>query len=149
DRVVAVGGDGTVNEVAQALVGTDVTLAIIPCGSGNGLALHLGIPSDLPAALALLDGGGRRVAIVTGRADGHVFCNVMGLGFDAEISRRFNRLTRRGLLAYAAIGLKTFWAHRPEPVRLTAEGRTLAMDVFMVALANADQYGNQARIAPR
>jgi diacylglycerol kinase family enzyme len=102
ERVVAVGGDGTMNETAQALVGASAALAIVPCGSGNGLALHLGLPTQPRRALALLvDATARVVAIDTGTANGHPFFNAMGLGFDAEISRRFNRLTRRSLTAYA------------------------------------------------
>jgi diacylglycerol kinase (ATP) len=97
------------NEIAQALVGARAALALVPCGSGNGLALHLGLPLRPRRALALLaDPTARVVAIDTGTANGHPFFNAMGLGFDAEISRRFNRLTRRGLPAYARTGLAAF-----------------------------------------
>ena len=148
-RVVAVGGDGTMNEVAQTLIGTSAALALVPCGSGNGLALHLGIPTSPRLALALLaDPAARVAAIDTGVANGHPFCNAMGLGFDAEISRRFNRLTRRGLPAYAVTGYAAFRGHEPESCVILGEGRREQMDIFVVAVANSDQYGNHALIAP-
>src|SRR5882724_10455351 len=148
-RVVAVGGDGTMNEVAQALIGAPAALALVPCGSGNGLALHLGIPTTPHRALELLaDPGSRVAAIDTGAANGHPFCNAMGLGFDAEISRRFNRLTRRGLPAYALTGHAAFRDHRPESCVIFAADRREKLDVFMIAVANSDQYGNRAYIAP-
>ena len=150
ERIVAVGGDGTMNEVAQALVGAPAALALLPCGSGNGLALHLGLPTRARGALALLaDRTARSVAIDTGAANGHPFFNAMGLGFDAEISRRFNRLTRRGLHAYAHTGLATFFRHRHERLTVSAgNGKRTTFDAFILAVANSDQYGNNARLAP-
>jgi YegS/Rv2252/BmrU family lipid kinase len=150
ERVVAVGGDGTMNEVAQALIGAPAALAILPCGSGNGLARHLGLPTRPQRALDLLaDTSARTVAIDTGAANGHPFFNVMGLGFDAEISRRFNRLTRRSLAAYAHTGLAAFFRHRHERVTVSAcNGKRTTFDAFIVAVANSDQYGNNARVAP-
>jgi YegS/Rv2252/BmrU family lipid kinase len=150
ERIVAVGGDGTMNEVAQALVGSPAALALVPCGSGNGLALHLGLPTQARRALALLaDDTARTVAIDTGTANGHPFFNVMGLGFDAEISLRFNRLSRRGLPAYARTGLAAFLRHRPEQVTISdSHGARMTLDAFIVAVANSDQYGNNARVAP-
>src|SRR5476649_1411141 len=102
-RVVAVGGDGTMNEVAQALIRSPAALALVPCGSGNGLARHLGIPLESRAALALAMNPAARLATIdTGTANGRLFCNVMGLGFDAEVSSRFGRGTRRGLSGYVS-----------------------------------------------
>jgi YegS/Rv2252/BmrU family lipid kinase len=149
-RVVAVGGDGTMNEVAHALVGTPAALALLPCGSGNGLALHLGLPTRPRRALALLaDSTARTVAIDTGAANGHPFFNAMGLGFDAEISRRFNLLTRRGLAAYAHTALSAFIRHRHEQITVSAgNGKPKTLDILFLAVANSDQYGNNARIAP-
>ncbi|MFA5058773.1 MAG: diacylglycerol kinase family protein, partial [Opitutaceae bacterium] len=143
-------GDGTMNEVAQALVGAPAALALLPCGSGNGLALHLGLPTRPRRALALLaDPTARIVAIDTGTANGHSFFNAMGLGFDAEISRRFNRLARRGLAAYARIGFTAFLHQRGEPVVIgDGNGTRETLDAFIVAVANSDQYGNHARLAP-
>jgi diacylglycerol kinase (ATP) len=149
-RIVALGGDGTMNEVAQALVDAPAALALVPCGSGNGLALHLGLPLRPGHALALLvDPAARVVAIDTGTANGRPFFNAMGLGFDAEISRRFNRLTRRGFAAYARTGLAAFIHHRHERVMVSdGHGTRETLDAFVVAVANSDQYGNHARLAP-
>lgn len=148
-RVIAVGGDGTMNEVAQALVDRPATLGLVPCGSGNGLALHLGIPTHPRRALALLaDETSRIAAIDTGSANGHLFCNAMGLGFDAEISRRFNRLARRGLPAYARTGLAAFMRAKAESCVISNGTQSHTFDAFIVAVANSDQYGNHALIAP-
>ena len=146
--VVAVGGDGTMNEVAQALIGTAAALALVPCGSGNGLALHLGMPRALDAALALAAGRGRVVTIDTGVVEGRPFINAMGVGLDAEVSHRFNRLTRRGLPAYVRTAVAAWRGLRTERVRIDSAGGVLDTDAFLVAVANSDQYGNHARIAP-
>lgn len=149
ERIIAVGGDGTMNETAQALLHSHASLGLVPCGSGNGLALHLGIPTALHSALALAaDENARVAAIDTGSANGRPFFNAMGCGFDAEISRRFNRLVRRGLAAYARIGLSAFRAWRSEWTLIHGAGRTEALSTLLVAVANSDQYGNGALIAP-
>ena len=148
-RVIAVGGDGTMNEIAPALLHSPAALGLVPCGSGNGLALHLGIPTRLSDALALAtDPAARIAAIDTGTANGRPFFNAMGSGFDADISRRFNRLTRRGLAAYARIGWSAFRARRSEWVVIHGGGQTKALLTLLVSVANSDQYGNNARIAP-
>ncbi len=147
--VVAVGGDGTMNEVAQGLLDTPAALALVPCGSGNGLALHLGLPRTPLAALQLATGAGARtVAVDTGVANGRPFFNAMGLGLDADVSRRFNRLVRRGLPAYVRVVLSTLRALRPERCVITAGPRREEIAVLLIAVANSDQYGNNARIAP-
>ncbi len=147
--VVAVGGDGTMNEVAQGLLHTPAALGLVPCGSGNGLALHLGVPLAPFAALALATAGGERIAAIdTGVADGHPFFNAMGLGLDAEVSARFNRLTRRGLPAYVRVAWQTWRETRPQRVTITAGDRAVTLDARLVTVANSDQYGNHARIAP-
>jgi YegS/Rv2252/BmrU family lipid kinase len=148
-RIVAVGGDGTVNEVAQALVHTPAAMGLVPCGSGNGLALHLGIPASLPGALDLATGTAGRVAeLDTGTVNGLPFFNAMGLGLDAEVSRRFNRLARRGLVAYARTAIAAFLSRRTERCTISVGGHVEEIDALLVAVANSDQYGNHARIAP-
>jgi diacylglycerol kinase family enzyme len=137
------------NEVAQGVVHTPAALALVPCGSGNGLALHVGLPLSPLAALAVATGPGGRVAAVdTGEADGRPFFNAMGLGLDAEVSARFNRLTRRGLPAYARTAWRTWRDLRAQTVTVSGGGRTERLEVLLVAVANSDQYGNHARIAP-
>ncbi len=149
ERIVAVGGDGTLNEVAQAVAGTSAVFALVPCGSGNGLALHLGIPVNPSRALELLVAGRSHVRTIdTGEVAGKSFFNAMGLGFDAEISRRFNQLTRRGLPAYFRTGIAAFRDHKPEQVTIISETRRVEMETFLLAVTNSDQYGNNARIAP-
>jgi len=148
-RVIAVGGDGTVNEVAQALVHTPTAMGLVPCGSGNGLALHLRIPGRLAAALELAVGVAGWVAeIDTGVANAFPFVNAMGMGLDADVGQRFNRLTRRGLPAYASTALAAFLGRRSERCLVTCGGRREAVDALLIAVANSDQYGNNARIAP-
>ena len=149
DRIIAVGGDGTMNETAQALRHSRAALGLVPCGSGNGLALFLGLPTGLRAALDLaVDPTARVAAIDTGTANGRPFFNAMGCGFDAEISRRFNRLARRGLPAYARIGLAAFHARQSQWTVIHGGGRSEALATLLVAVANSDQFGNGARIAP-
>lgn len=147
--VVAVGGDGTMNEVAQGVLHTPTALALVPCGSGNGLALHLGLPRSPLGALELATGaGGRLVSIDTGTANGRPFFNAMGLGLDADVSRRFNQLTRRGLPAYARVALQAWRERCGERCTIAGGGQREELDALLVAVANSDQYGNHARIAP-
>jgi diacylglycerol kinase family enzyme len=137
------------NEVAQGLLNTPAALALVPCGSGNGLALHLGLPRSTLGALQLAAGAGGRIATVdTGAANGRPFFNAMGLGLDADVSHRFNRLTRRGLPAYARVALAALRELRPQRCTIHGPGGRETLDVLLVAIANSDQYGNHARIAP-
>jgi YegS/Rv2252/BmrU family lipid kinase len=148
-RIVAVGGDGTVNEVAQALINTTAAMGLVPCGSGNGLALHLGLPKAPSEALALAAGtAGRTAAMDTGTVNGIPFVNAMGLGLDAEVASRFNRLVRRGLPAYTRTALAAFFSRGSERCHVTVGGRRESFDVLLIAVANSDQYGNNAKIAP-
>lgn len=148
-RVVAVGGDGTMNEVAQALVHTPGALGLVPCGSGNGLALHLKLPTSLDRALDLLHEERSAIAMIdTGTANGFPFFNAMGIGLDAEVSRRFNQLHRRGLPAYLRVAVASLKAFRPETFRLACDGAEHSGQAVLVCIANSDQYGNHARIAP-
>jgi len=148
-RVIAVGGDGTVNEVAQALLNSPAAMGLVPCGSGNGLALHLGMPTRLLAMLGLASGeDGRTAELDTGSVNGIPFVNAMGLGLDADVGRRFNQLTRRGLPAYARTALAAFLGRRSERCYVTAGGHRQTVDMLLIAVANSDQYGNNAKIAP-
>ena len=147
ELVVAIGGDGTLNEVATALIDTPATLGLIPCGSGNGLGRHLGVPDPGNGAYrTLLDG--RIRTIDTGSANGHPFFNAMGLGFDAEISSRFNHLTRRGLAAYVRTGASAWFGYRAQHYTIRQGDQSFETPAFIVAVANSDQYGNDCFIAP-
>lgn len=149
ERVVAIGGDGTVNEVAQGLLGTPAALGIVPRGSGNGLARHLGIPLRLLPALANATSPAAVAhPIDTGQADGRLFLTAMGIGFDAEVVHRFNALSARGFSAYVKT---TFAAWRERPTlrcTLTVGDAKFELQALLVAVLNADQYGNNARLAP-
>jgi diacylglycerol kinase (ATP) len=148
-RIVAVGGDGTVNEVAQALIDTPAAMGLVPCGSGNGLALHLGLPRSPADALELAAGTGGRIAEVdTGTANGLPFVNAMGLGLDADVARRFNGLVRRGLPAYTRTALSAFFSRATETCQVTQGNHRETIDILLIAVANSDQYGNNAKIAP-
>src|SRR5690349_18715109 len=137
------------NEVAQGLLNSPTALALVPCGSGNGLALHLGLPRSPLGALQLATGHGSRVvALDTGTVNGRPFFNAMGLGLDADVSERFNRLTRRGLPAYVRVAITALRELRSERCIVSAGSRTETLDVLLIAVANSDQYGNNARIAP-
>lgn len=148
-RVVAVGGDGTMNEVGQALAGGPVALALVPCGSGNGLARHLGLPAaPLPALMLAADAGARIAAIDTGTANGRPFFNAMGLGLDAEVSRRYRRVAGRGLPAYVGAVFGAFAERRSERCFIGSGLNRQTIDALLITVANSDQYGSGAIIAP-
>ena len=145
--VVAIGGDGTMNEVATALVDTPAVFGLIPCGSGNGLGRHLGIRHPGHGAFrTLLDG--RPMSMDTGRVNGFAFFNAMGLGFEADIAVRFSRQTNRGLAGYIRVGIPSFFAHQSERCIVQHAGGRAEVDTFTLAVMNSDQYGNDARVAP-
>lgn len=147
-RIVAIGGDGTLNEVGCGVVGTASALGLIPCGSGDGLGRHLGVHGSAEHALHIVRDGRIR-EIDTGIAAGHRFFNAMGLGFDAEIARRFNSLPSRGFTTYLRTGWNTFFGYRPETYTIrTASGTSTTREAFLITVANSDQFGNNARIAP-
>jgi YegS/Rv2252/BmrU family lipid kinase len=149
ELVVAIGGDGTLNEVASGLVHSPATLGLIPCGSGNGLGRHLGIPGPGEHAFRTLLHGTPRL-IDTGLVnETHRFFNVMGLGFDAEISLRFRSLTRRGFPAYLRL-IAGAWLRYRRPTLAITEPASARIDTpaFILTVANSDQYGNNGYIAP-
>ncbi len=148
ELIVAVGGDGTMNEVASALVDTTATLGLVPCGSGDGLGRHLRIHGPVAHALDVLVHGRPRL-IDTGLAEGHPFFTAAGMGFEAEIAARFNQLQRRGFLRYLTTSAALFRKWQPERCRITHDRGDISLEVFTLAIANADQYGNNARIAPQ
>jgi diacylglycerol kinase (ATP) len=147
--VVAWGGDGTINEVATALAFGDVPLAIVPAGSGNGLATELGIDRRAPEALAsALAAAPRRIDL--GELGGRLFVNIAGVGLDAYVAAQFNEAanTRRGFLAYARITGRALVSYVPLEYRITTDGGRVHARAVLVDIANGAQYGNNARIAP-
>lgn len=145
--VVAIGGDGTLNEVAAGLVGTSSVFGLIPCGSGNGLGRHLGIPRPGRGAFRTLVEGQVRT-IDTGEVNGIPFFNAMGFGFDAEIADRFNRLARRGLSSYVRTTLGALFDYRAQSCLIRNGVASLQTTAFLLTVANSDQYGNDCYIAP-
>lgn len=148
DVVVAIGGDGTVNEVGSALCGTDTALAIIPCGSGNGLARHLRISMNASRALQVLNNG------VVGKFDyctinGKPFFCTCGMGFDAAVSNKFSNEGTRGFITYIKTALTEYIKYKPQEYLIDIDGAKLREKAFVIACCNAAQYGNNAYIAPR
>lgn len=148
DLVVAAGGDGTIHEVASGLVGTEAALGILPCGSGNGLARALKMPLDLRRACrGLRDAGVRRID--AGRVNGRYFFATAGVGLDVRVAARYEGSRRRGLLPYVVLTARTFFTHVPEEMKLALDGGPpMKVRPFILAVANVEQYGGGAVIAP-
>ncbi len=147
DIVVAVGGDGTINEVARSLVHTDTSLGIIPCGSGNGLARHLHIPLSVNSALHIINTCEIH-RLDYGLCDGRPFFCTCGVGFDAFISEKFANRGKRGPISYAEIMLKEGLRYKPELYVIEDEETKLRYKAYVITCANASQYGNNCYIAP-
>jgi YegS/Rv2252/BmrU family lipid kinase len=145
--VVAVGGDGTVNEVARGILGTDKTLGIIPCGSGDGLALHLGISRNFDKALDTVLNGVVH-PLDAGMINGRLFLSVCGVGFDAMVSEKFAKSGRRGMISYIEQGLSLWREFQPEKYRITIDDDTWENDAALITVGNSSQWGNGAMITP-
>lgn len=147
DLIVAVGGDGTVNEVASAIVGTDTPLGIIPFGSGNGLSRFLGIPMNAKQAIKTLSTG-HTILIDSAKMNGKPFFNMAGMGFDAHISEVFSHTRKRGFFTYLKSSIQEIAKYKPQTYRLEIDGKPFNREAFMLSFANSSQYGNNAHIAP-
>jgi len=145
--VVAIGGDGTMNEVACALIDSPTCFGLIPCGSGNGLGRHLGIRRPGRGAFQTLLNG-RPLAIDTGMVNTDPFFCVAGTGFESVIASQFATLTSRGFSGYLRTGIQAWRTYRPERYVIHhAQGRD-SIEAFTLAISNSSQYGNNAYIAP-
>lgn len=147
DAVVAVGGDGTINEIGSALVGSGIPLGVVPEGSGNGLALYLGIPMNESAALRRINRFDS-VAIDCAKAEGRFFFNIAGIGFDASVSDKFASETFRGPIGYLRTVVNLLSKYKPKKYTLHIDGKKYEREAFMISVANSPQYGNNAYIAP-
>lgn len=145
--VVAVGGDGTVNEVARGLVGTEKALGIIPCGSGDGLARHLGLSHNIEKALSTIERGKMR-RMDAAEVNGRLFFSVCGVGFDAVVSERFAKCGKRGLINYIRQGLKTWFNYSAESYTLEIDGVSVEHKALFITVGNSNQWGNGAKITP-
>lgn len=148
DVAFAVGGDGTVNEVAQGLVGSTVAMGILPKGSGNGLARHLGIPMDFKKSLLMISDHGNEI-IDTILINEKLSVNVSGIGFDGHVAAMFASKSKRGLIGYTKLVLNEFRNFKPFEASVTMNGKAFDVKSFIIAIANSSQFGNNAKVAPQ
>ena len=147
DLVVAVGGDGTVNEVAQGLIGTETPMGIIPLGSGNGLARELGISMNLlKSARTLIEGKNLKLDVC--KLNYQRFLCTSGIGFDALVAHKMSKAASRGFLKYVQLVVQESIFYKPLDVRIKIDGVLIEKPVFLITFANASQFGNNAFIAP-
>ena len=145
--VTAIGGDGTINEIGNDLAGTNTVLGIIPNGSGNGLARHLGLSLNIKKAIGHINEG-KTGKIDVGSVNGKLFFCTSGVGFDAFIGKKFAESTKRGFKTYLKTTLAEFVNYQPEEYSIKVNGVVMKKKAFLVSFANAGQYGNNAYISP-
>lgn len=148
DAVVAVGGDGTVNEVARGLKDTQTALGIIPMGSGNGFARHLNIPIKPQKAIEMLNHS-EPISVDYGLANGRLFVSTCGTGFDALVADNFAGSNKRGFMTYLQNVLKEAFAYQPQTYHIVGDGLDVTHKAFLITFANANQWGYEAMIAPK
>jgi len=149
DIIVAIGGDGTINEVAKGLAGcSKVKMGIVPTGSGNGLARHLNIPLKMDEAIEAIFSD-KCTAIDTCFINNNFFINVAGSGFDAFVAYLFNSGSGRGLFNYVKITVKEFFRYKPLVYTITSDTESVQKTALSVSFANSSQFGNNAYIAPK
>ncbi len=148
DAVVAVGGDGTVNEVAQGVRNTQTALGVIPMGSGNGFARHLNIPIRPNRAIEMLNHS-EPISVDYGIANGHLFVSTCGTGFDALIADHFAGSNKRGFATYLQNILKDAFSYSPQTYHIVGDGLDVTHKAFLITFANANQWGYEALIAPK
>jgi len=144
--VIAVGGDGTVNECAKALINTETALGVIPCGSGNGFAYHIGMNKQINKAIQQLNKCTIR-SIDTAEINTIPFVNVAGIGFDAHVANIFSSLEKRGFIEYIKIIFKEL-TYKPKEYIIKDKIKEIKVKAFFIAFANASQYGNDINISP-
>lgn len=147
DIVVAIGGDGTINEIGKGLLGSSTALGIIPSGSGNGFARNLDIPLNRQAALDLLRVPGFK-KIDVGVINGRYFFNIAGIGLDVKVTQTFEKYPFRGPLPYVLAAAKSYFEYEPEPVTVDLEDQAFQCRPLMICLANLPEFGMNATIAP-
>ena len=148
DAVVAVGGDGTVNEVARGLRDTNTALGILPMGSGNGFARHLNIPIRPQKALEMINHS-EPINVDYGLANGRLFVSTCGTGFDAVVADNFAGSNKRGFMTYLQNTLKVAFSYQPQTYHIVGDGLDVTHKAFLITFANANQWGYEAMIAPK
>jgi|TARA_B100000959_G_scaffold253985_1_gene285321 YegS/Rv2252/BmrU family lipid kinase len=146
DIVVAVGGDGTVNECAKTLIGSNLSLGVIPCGSGNGFAYHLGMKKSIKKAIRQLNSCTVNT-IDSCTANEEKFVNIAGMGFDAHIAKLFANNKKRGFFTYLKLILKEL-TYKPKAYKLEYDDTRKEIRAYFICFANASQYGNDFKISP-
>ena len=147
DAVIAVGGDGTINEVAKSLSEKDIPLGIIPMGSGNGLARYLGIPLKPKKAMEAIQNSSVK-EIDTATLNGHFFVSIAGLGFDSLIAAEFEKINGRGFVNYAKLSSKEYFSFKEEKYQLIIDGKKIERQAALVTFANSNQFGMNTIISP-
>ncbi len=148
DIVVAVGGDGSVNEVASALIGTKVKLGILPGGSGNGFAMHLGLGRNIRKAIQILNTA-KPIIIDTCQLNGRPFVNLGGTGFDALVAYKAKQSTLRGLWAYTKFAILEAWSYPIEKYQIIIDNQRITAECLVIEVANAQMFGYNFVIAPQ
>ncbi len=148
DYVAAVGGDGSVNEVAQSLLRTDTVLIVLPGGSGNGFAMHLGLGRNIQKAIQIINTG-KTIKVDTCSVNNRFFINVSGLGFDARIAYKTKQNSKRGFLPYFFTSLKEAQKFKPQKLEIRVDDKVIKGDYAAAVVANASMYGYHFTIAPR
>ena len=147
DIVVAVGGDGSVNEVGRSLVGKNSALAILPCGSGNGAARHLKIPMNLKNAMDVINKG-KNILIDTFNVNDETAINTAGIGFAAHIAHEFSKFKNRGFKNYLKIAVRDSMKYKSQKCEVDINGERKKLNAFIIDICNGAQWGNNAVIAP-
>lgn len=145
--IVAVGGDGSINEIARSIVNTNVSLGIIPTGSGNGLANHLHIPLKLIPAIKVINRN-KTTNIDTASINKHLFVSIAGMGFDGLISKKYAKVNKRGFWPYFRLVTEEFQKYKPKTYKIFIDGKKTIVDALMINFANTDQFGYNTSIAP-
>jgi diacylglycerol kinase (ATP) len=144
---VAVGGDGTVNEIASAIVGSSTALGVVPFGSGNGLARFLKIPMDTARSIKTLSAF-KVETIDSGRMNGMPFFNMAGMGFDAHIAEVFSHGKTRGFITYIKSTFQEIVRYKPQLYRIDIDGVMYEREAFIISIANSSQWGNNVHVSP-
>jgi diacylglycerol kinase family enzyme len=147
DIVCAVGGDGSVHEVGTAIIGTTTKLAILPCGSGNGLARHLGIPVNIPKAIECINQH-MAIRMDTVLVNDKPFLGIGGYGFDALIAKKFDTYGKRGFWSYVKLISREFWKFNPVNISVDLNGQIKTMPVVLCTIANSSEFGNGFVVSP-
>jgi len=145
--VVACGGDGSVNEVARPLIGTDTKLGVIPCGSGNGFAMHLGMGRNVPKAIQLLNTA-LPITVDTCQMNDRPFVNLSGVGFDAVVANRLHGSKLRGLKAYTRFTIEEVFGYEMQDMEIEVDGKVFQRKCLLTEVANAPIYGYGFSIVP-